>query len=95
MKIIIMKNEEGKPVVSLNSINEVISYETFEKIIDTIYFNDEEIEYETDPDLKEYEKLIANVVKMARTADFRDAVTEANAAKKELDDNEKDSSELL
>lgn len=95
MKIIIKKNEEGKPIVSLNSINEVISYETFEKIIDTIYFNDEEIEYETDPDLKEYEKLIANVVKMARTADFRDAVTEANAAKKELDDNEKDSSELL
>lgn len=92
MKIIIKKNEEGKPVVSLNSINEVISYETFEKIIDTIYLNNEEVEYETDPDLKEYEKLIANVVNMARTDDFRDAVNEANTAKKELDDNEKDSS---
>lgn len=89
MKIIIKKNEEGKPVVSFNTINEIISYETFEKIIDATYSNDEKIDFETEPELKEYEQLIENIVKMARTEDFKNAVASASKAKTDLETDEK------
>jgi hypothetical protein len=101
MKITIKRNEAGEPVVIIDSKEELISYETLEKIIDQLYGTDDKYEFVTDKDLLEYENLIDNIIKKARTNDFRTAVREARSSNEnlqkcetEIEQNNKDGSKI-
>ena len=88
MKIKITKNEQNNPLFDFDGKLLEFNYDNLTSFIDFIIDNDEKLEFETDEDLVEYEKLLMEIATNARTEDFKKAVEELNEAKKKLDEED-------
>lgn len=89
MKIKVDKKDNGEIVFYIDDEEHKFEYEEFDKLIDSVYDNDSEIEYESLNELKEYEKLLKGIIDGARTDDFREAVKKAKEANKKIKEEER------
>lgn len=89
MKINIYKDENGKMFFKLNNDKPFeFVYDNFEKLIDNVYQNNDEIKYMFDKEYEEYKQLLEGIIIESRKQDFRDAVTAVNSAIDELEKEE-------
>ena len=81
MIIKIEKTNEGKIIFGMDNETYDFSYDSFSKLINKVYCNDDEVTYKTEEGLEEYEKLLSEIIKKCREEDYRNAVNEAKKAK--------------
>ena len=62
-------------------------YKSLNSVISKAMFDDDEIEYETEEKLEDYEILIKKIVVETRSKDFKNAVRLIMSAKKEYEDS--------
>lgn len=88
MEIKLKKSSEGKITFELLGELFDLNYKGFEKIIDEVYDNKENVEIIADEELNEYKELIQSIIVESRKEDFINAVTEAKRAKQRLQEAE-------
>ena len=93
MEIEIIKKEDGEIIFKIDEEENKFEYEYFDKLIEKVCENDEEIHYKTVEELKEYEELLKGIIEGARTEDYRQAIKQAKQAKDNLIEAEKEDSE--
>ena len=93
MEIEIVKKEDGEIIFKIDEEENKFEYEYFDKLIERVYQNDEEINYRTVEELKEYEELLKGIIEGARTEDYREAINKAKQAKDNLIEAEKENVE--
>ena len=84
MNIKIAKSDEEKIIFEFENIIYEFSYDSFSVLINSVYDNDEEIIYDTEDGLEEYEKLLSEIIKKCREEDYRNAVNAAKKAKADM-----------
>lgn len=82
---IIVKKENDITCFVLNGESLEFNYDSFNKLIDTVYSNDDEITFDVEENLEEYQKLLRSIIEESRKEDFREAVNNSKIAKKKLD----------
>ena len=90
MKIDIIKKDDGEIVFKIDNEEYIFEYESFDKLIEKVYENDDEIIFNAKNDLKEYEELLKGIIDGSRTEDYREAVNKAKQAMNILTDAEKE-----
>lgn len=88
MEIKLIKEDTGKIKILFLDFKYDLNYEGFEKIIDSVYDNKEEVTIICDSELNEYKELIQSIVEESRKDDFIKTVNTAKQAKKELEEAE-------
>lgn len=95
MEIEIIKKEDGEIIFKIDGEENKFEYEYFDKLIETVYENDEKINFKAAEELKEYEELLKGIIEGARTEDYREAINKAKQAKDNLIEAEKENVEKV
>lgn len=90
IEIKIYKNIDEIICYSMRDKEFLFTYDSFEELIDTVLFNDEEYQINCEEEFEEYKKLLNGIIQGVKTEDFREAVKNAAESKKNLEDLEKE-----
>ena len=85
MKIEIKKNEQNVPVLFCDDKSFEFNYQNLMSFIDIVSKNDEELSFDVEEGMEEYQKLLIEIATSCRTDDFRQAVKSLEDAKKQLE----------